>query len=144
MIQVCKNLSVGTTSDCFYDEKEDYAVVHACKTPCHQRKLHYNRNLPPTHPNYLIYEEENHLYLNIVDMDRILSKFADPIFLKAIEFIEKNISTKNILIHCNLGQSRSPAIALVYMAKNELITNSSYTDAISEFVKNGQGLLCGV
>ena len=131
MIQVCENLFVGTTYDCFYDEREGYAVVHACKILCHQRKLHYSGNLPSTHPNYLICEEENHLYLNIVDMDRILPRFTDIIFFKAIEFIEKNISTKQILVHCNVGQSRSPAIALVYMAKNGLITNSSYIDAIS-------------
>ncbi len=135
MIEVCKNLFVGTTSDCFYDDREGYAVVHACKSPCHQRKLNYRRNLPPTHPPYLTFEEGNHLYLNLVDMNNIPPKFADPIFFKAMEFIEKHTSDKNVLVHCNLGQSRSPAIALVFMAKKGMLPNSSYTNAITEFTK---------
>lgn len=133
MIQVYENLFVGTTADCFYDEREDSAVVHACKTPCHQRKLGYTKNLPSTHPNYLILEEGNHLYLNIVDMAQLMPKFVDPIFFKALEFIENNISDRQVIIHCNLGQSRSPGIALTYMAKKELIPKTSYSDAVTAF-----------
>ena len=133
MIQVCDNLFVGNGNDCFYDDRVDYAVIHACKSPCHQEKLGYTGNLSPNHPNYLILEDGNHLYLNIVDMKPILPEFADPIFFKAIKFIKAHISNKNVLIHCNLGLSRSPAIALVFMAKNSIITSTSYRDAIIEF-----------
>lgn len=135
MIEVHHNLFVGTDADCFYDEKEGYAVIHACKDPCHKNKLGYKGSLPPSHPNYLIFEDGNHLYLNIVDMDSILSEFADPMFLKALEFIDKNISDKKILVHCNLGLSRSPAIALIYLAKSGIISNDSYKTAESAFLQ---------
>ncbi|MBI5002966.1 dual specificity protein phosphatase family protein [Candidatus Woesearchaeota archaeon] len=135
MKEVCNNLYVGTEASCFHSPKEGWAVIHACKSPCHQKRLNYTGSLSPSHPNYLIFEEENNLYLNIVDMDKILPKYTDPVFGKAIAFIEQNIANKKIIIHCNQGQSRSPAIALVFLAKKELFTKSSYPEAVIAFRK---------
>lgn len=139
MIEVYNNLFVGTTSVCRHDQDNEFAVIHACKTPCHQKKLGYTGSLSPSHPHYLIHEAGNHLYLNVVDMDRILPKFADPIFSKAIKFIDANIVGKNVIVHCNLGKSRSPAIALVYMARSGIISNESYQNAVSDFRKRYPG-----
>jgi len=92
--------------------------------------------LPQNHPNYLIYENGENLFLNMVDMEQsLLPKFATPICNKAIEFIDKNIKTKKILIHCNHGLSRSPSLALLYLAKKKIISNKSYNDAVMEFLK---------
>ncbi|MFH1802535.1 MAG: dual specificity protein phosphatase [archaeon] len=136
-IKIYENLYVGDESSCFYNEKEGWAAIHACKSPCHQRIVGYKGNLNPRHPNYLIKELENHLALNMVDMNTPLSpKFTNPIFSKALEFIKKHISDKNVLVHCNVGVSRSPAIALVYLAKVAgRISNDSYDDAKNEFSK---------
>jgi len=134
MIEIHKNLFIGTDADCFYDDREDYAVIHACKDPCHKKGVGYRGRLSPTH-NYLISEDGTHLYLNIVDSDIIFPEYADPIFIKAIEFIEKYISVKKVLVHCNLGQSRSPAISLIYLAKHRIISSSSYEDGLSDFLK---------
>ena len=133
MIELAPNLYVGNDSDCLYSAK-NFAIVHACKT-CHQKGVGYRGNLSSTHPNYLIYENGNHLFLNLVDMDReFLPKYNHPIMKSAMSFIGKNIDVKKVLVHCNQGQSRSPAICLVYLAKTGKIVNGSYQEAKNEFV----------
>lgn len=129
------NLFVGDEKDCFYEEKADWAVVHACKHPCHQRGVGYRGNLSQSHPNYLLKKEKNHLYLNMVDMKKeLLPKYMDPIVNEFIDFVESNISSRNILIHCNEGKSRAPSLALLYLAKiEEKINNSTYKEAKKDF-----------
>ena len=136
MIQVIDKLSIGTNADCFYNNKADWAAVHACKHPCHQVAVGYRGNLPKTHPNYLIFERDNHLFLNMVDMDMPLShEFTKPIVTVALNFMDKHITTKSILVHCNLGQSRSPALVMLFLAKRQqTISNDSFEDAKRDFV----------
>jgi predicted protein tyrosine phosphatase len=137
MIRTYDNLFVGDEIDCFYDDKPEWVVVHACKHPCHQRAVGYRGNLNRNHPNYLILEKEKHLFLNMVDMDMPLShEFTGPIILAVLDFIEKNIQSKNILIHCNHGLSRSPALALLFLAKRKkVINNENYRKAKQDFIK---------
>lgn len=137
MIQVVEKIFVGTDSDCFYNNKGTWAVVHACKHPCHLVAVGYKGNLPKTHPNYLIFENGSHLFLNMVDMNMPLShEFTEPIVTTALNFIENHIATKSILVHCNLGQSRSPALVMLYLAKRQKsIRNSSFEDAKEDFIK---------
>ena len=54
---------------------------------------------------------------------------------KAMEFINNNIKNKKILIHCNQGQSRSPSLGLVYLARNGDIPKDSYSVAAQAFLK---------
>lgn len=134
MIEVHHNLFVGDLSDC--QRFQDLAVVHACKTPCHQNAVGYTKALPQNHPNYLIKEGENNLYLNLVDMNKILPQFTDEPIRRALSFIKTNLESNNkVLVHCNLGQSRSCAIAMVFLAKEGQISNSSFTEAFEEFRK---------
>lgn len=135
MFKIYDNLFIGNDSDCITAMKNDnFAVIHACKT-CHQRILQYKNSLPKTHPNYLIYKNNNNLFLNMVDMqNELLPDFTNPIIREAMTFIDGNIIHKNVLIHCNQGQSRSPSIALVYLAKKNIISNISYDFAIKDFL----------
>ena len=137
MIKVCDNLYVGNQTHCFYDEKIGWVVIHACKDPCHKIAVHYRGSLPKTHPNYLIKKDETHLYLNMVDMETKLTHiFTGPIVSAALDFIDKNIQMKSVLIHCNHGQSRSPSLALLYLAKRKkIISNEKYESAKMEFIK---------
>lgn len=137
MDEADEKLFVGSESDCFYEDRPDWVVIHACKHPCHQRAVGYRGSLPRTHPNYLILEKGNHLFLNMVDMSMPLShEFTEPIITVALNFIEKNIGTKDILIHCNLAQSRSPALAMLFLAKRKgTISNESYEKAKEDFIK---------
>jgi predicted protein tyrosine phosphatase len=136
MKEVLKNLYIGEEIDCSFSDINDFAIIHACKHPCHAKAVGYKGNLPPSHPNYLILEKGNHLFLNMVDMEReLLPKYTNPIMKAAISFIDKCIHDNKILIHCNLGQSRSPSISLVYLALKGYIANDSFQVARKEFEK---------
>ncbi len=50
------------------------------------------------------------------------------VFVRALDFIDKWYDGKNILINCDLGQSRSPTIALLYLAKREAELETIITD----------------
>jgi protein-tyrosine phosphatase len=134
MFEVHKNLYIGSQQDCFYDNRSDWAVVHACKSPCHQRALNYRGSLPSTHPHYLVYERNNHLFLNIIDPPQ--PRFKLPLFVASLNFIQKHIPERKILIHCNLAYSRAPSIALLYLAKREkIIDATSFRSAVADFIK---------
>jgi hypothetical protein len=136
VIKIYEKLFVGDNSDCFYEEKPGWVIIHACKHPCHQKAMGYRGNLKKTHPNYLIFQRKSHLFLNMVDMNRTLSHvFTEPIISKTLAFIENNIMDNNVLIHCNRGYSRSPALALLFLAKKKnVLSNASYEKAKSEFI----------
>ncbi len=138
VIELTKEIYIGDNASCFYDEKDEWAVIHACKDPCHKYSVGYKGNLLSNHPNYLIKEVGNHLYLNMVDMNTpLMAKFTDPIIKLALIFIKSSIDNKKkVLIHCNLGLSRSPSLALVYLAKiSKIINNASYDLAKFDFIK---------
>jgi hypothetical protein len=52
MIEVYDRLFVGTERDCFH-KRDGWAVVHACKHPCHVNAVGYSGSLSNTHTNYL-------------------------------------------------------------------------------------------
>jgi len=137
MMEVDNNLFVSNERSCFYENKADWVVVHACKHPCHLIGVGYKGNLSSNHPNYLKLEKDNHLFLNMVDMNRPLShEFTEPMVVVALNFIERNIQSKKVLIHCNRGESRSPALALLFLAKRKsILNNDSYSKAKEEFIK---------
>ena len=133
MEEVSENLYVGNDRDC--SQASQMAVIHACKHPCHQNEVGYSGSLPQDHPEYLVATRDSDLYLNIVDMDRKLSHdYTEPIVSAALDFIDENIESREVLIHCNKGQSRSPALAMLFLAKRrEEISNTSYHQAKREF-----------
>lgn len=135
MMQVHENIYIGNDKHCFWSGSPDWAVIHACKHPCHRRALGYTNNLSANHPNYLIVERNNHLVLNLVDMEQELSpRFTNPIMKVSMSFIEGNLAKRNkILIHCNQGQSRSPSIALLYLARKNHIDSHTYFKAAESF-----------
>lgn len=119
MIEVYPNLFVGTQQDYEYEvaKQKDWAVVHACKEPYHRQALGYTgRGAPKNHPEYLVAYRGQRLMLNIVDANNP-AFFAPEMINAALNFIEEKLNAgMRVLIHCNLGLSRSPAIALLYMA----------------------------
>ncbi len=138
MIKVYERIFVGTEADCRNGDGA-WCVVHACKSPCHQRAVRYRGNLPNTHPNYLVLENENDLYLNIIDPPVPLFKL--DIFTQFISYAYNHWSTgQNILIHCNQGESRAPTLALLLMAKRlNVLPAASYQEATKAFMCIYQG-----
>lgn len=133
MEEVAENLFVGAERSCRSVRRDDgWAVIHACKHPCHNNKC---GNPPQGHPDYLVHRDGSDLYLNMVDMDRKQKhQFMDPMISETLEFIGDHMGSTQVLIHCNQGQSRSPSLAMLYLAKrtNE-ISDESYNQASTEF-----------
>lgn len=114
------------------------AVVHACKSPCHQRALGYSGKLQDTHPNYLVLETDNDLFLNIIDPPVPL--FMPPLFSRFLDFSNKHWHNgQELLIHCNQGESRAPSLALLFLAKGvSVISDESYAAARRDFERTFQ------
>ncbi len=136
MIEVANNLFVGDQSA--YESKvqfsDDWCVVHACKEPYHRQALSYSgRGAPKGHPEYLIATRGNRLILNIVDVDNP-AYIPKEIIDAALLFIEQSLKAgKQVLVHCNQGMSRSAGIALLFLAKQGLIAQSSFIEAEQQF-----------
>ena len=136
MKEIFPKIYIGTEQSCTFYPTTEWAIIHACKYPCHAKALNYKSSLPKTHPYYLIAERDRNLFLNMVDMEKEFSPiFTNPIMKSALAFIEKHIVERKILIHCNQGLSRSPSIALLYLACKGYLANDSYSNAVADFRK---------
>ena len=118
MIEVHPNLFVGAeTDEQQLHGQQGWFFIHACKDPYHRQALGYTgRAAAKDHPEYLIARREGRLILNLIDVPDV-KYIAAEIIDAALDAIQQNIGDNKILLHCNLGQSRSPTIALLYLAK---------------------------
>lgn len=122
MILVHPSLYVGSQAD--YEQHVEpeiegggWAVVHACKVPHHvgimREQGHYAYAAPKDSPEYLFATRPNNrLILNMVDSP---GPPPEKLVDRAVEFIRLNIIHRDVLIHCNEGQSRAPSLALLYL-----------------------------
>jgi len=120
MIEVHSGLFVGDDIDYIRHvaRQAGWAVVHACKLPYHKELLgNHTAGAPQNHPEYYLARRDDVLFLNIVDapQGRFFSKehLIDPTLSFLDEMNERGMP---VLIHCNQGESRSPSLALLYMA----------------------------
>lgn len=132
-------LYVGDINDTQNLDEGSWAVVHATQT-VHYKFFGWNRtNNKPNrnHPNYISYEKDNHFSLNWVDGASYLYDWSGPAtFIRVLDFIDKWIPERKILVHCDQGLSRSPILCLLFLAKRKAsIPNISYIDAKNEFIK---------
>ena len=139
MIEIFPGLHVGNQDD--YERvvkhQDGWRIVHACKDPYHRRELGYKTGgAPKSHPEYLIARRGHRLILNLIDP-------PDPAYIPkevvdaALDFIAESLrSGHQVLVHCNLGESRSPAIGLLYLAAfTGAIPSASLEEAESAFLK---------
>ena len=132
MVKIDNRLFIGAVDDCRAGT-EQLAVVHACKSPCHQQAVGYRGSLPASHPNYLALQREYDLYLNIIDPHVPLFKVETFEHFLAFARTKYN-SGASLLIHCNQGESRAPSLALLFLAKHiGALPDSSYEDAKQVF-----------
>jgi hypothetical protein len=137
MVEVYPNLFIGEVND--YESivkgQTGWLVVHACKEPYHRRELGYTgRGAPKNHPEYLIARRGDRLILNLVDA-------PDPAYIPkeiidaALDFTHKGLQEgKRVLVHCNLGESRSPGIGLLYLAAHtDQFSGKDFAEAESTF-----------
>lgn len=138
MIEIYKNLFIGNEVDYEIQVKgiHGWSVVHACKEPYHRALLGYTgRGAPKEHPEYLLAIRNNRLFLNLVDTDDP-AYIPEMIINEALKFIEKALNSGNkCLVHCNLGESRSPSIGLLYLVLKSIISTQNYETAENDFIK---------
>jgi|SRR5438445_5101374 len=135
MIEVHPHLFVGHVLD--YEDhvshQDGWAVVHACKEPYHRRMLGYSgRSISNTHPEYLVARRADKIALNMIDVDNP-AFFSKAMMDQALDFIDEQYARGlSILIHCNHGISRGPALALVYMAARARVLPTTSLEAAEE------------
>ncbi|CAN5224172.1 hypothetical protein BH10PSE3_BH10PSE3_07110 [soil metagenome] len=119
MIEVHPKLHVGSESDeQAVRARPGWFFVHACKEPYHRQALGYSgRAAAKDHPEYLIARRPGRVILNLVDVADV-NYVAAEIVDAAIEAIHENLGASQVLVHCNQGASRSPTLALLYLAKH--------------------------
>lgn len=135
MIEVYQNLFVGSEHDeVSVRGQPGWFVIHACKEPYHRQTLGYKgQGAPKHHPEYLIARRPGRLILNLVDVADV-NYIPREIIDAALAAIHQNIASSKVLVHCNLGQSRSPAIAFLYLAKfSDLFGAQDYAGALRQF-----------
>lgn len=132
MIKVHDRVLIGDESSCQSGSLQ-LAVVHACKSPCHQHAVGYKGNLPPRHPNYLVLRQSYDIYLNIIDPPVPLFKLDT--FLQFLLFAGEHYDRgASLLIHCNKGESRAPTLALLFLAKHlHVISDDGFSSAQAAF-----------
>jgi hypothetical protein len=136
MIEVYPSIFIGSWLDYekFVSGQSGWAVVHACKQ-YHRIAVGYRRwNAPRQHPEYLLARRENRIMLCLLDL-------PVPIFIKkemidqTLDFIDEAYNSGlKVLIHCMAGRSRSPSIAMLYLATRlHVLSTESFEVAEKQF-----------
>ena len=129
-------LHIGTRSDAVLRNDHDWAVVNTAKT-VHCEIMGWDNRPPSDHPNYVEFEDDQLLSFNWVDGPASLFDYQGrgvERFTRALDFIDRWYPTKDILINCDQGQSRSPTVALLYLTKRlGTLPGSSFDAARAEF-----------
>ncbi len=118
MIEVHQNLFVGNQRDYDFEvsRQDGWAVVHACKEPYHRLFLNYKTRGAPKGDEYFLAKRGDRLALNIVDVNNPAFFSKEEMIEPALDFIDEALSRGlKVLVHCNLGESRGPSLALLYM-----------------------------
>lgn len=133
MIGLSDNIYVGDMDSYMKVQHDnDFKFIQACKTPCHEMAV--GGTVDKSHPEYYVAKRDNSIILNMVDSESPFL-FSGVLFDESLDFIYNNKDKSKILIHCNMGVSRSPSIALLYLAREKKIKNKTYQDAKRDFTE---------
>ena len=138
MIEISNNIFIGNDYDYYsLNNKDDWCVLHCCKTPFHQTFVGYSGNLSKDHPNYAYCIKGSEMALNIVDInmfDKRYLEFNKNMLSEAFKFLDTYKDQKKILIHCNQGESRGPSIGMLYIARNGFFDYDGFEDTYYQFL----------
>ena len=127
MIKIHDKLFVGSIEDLKGKEDKEWAFVHATKS------IYKTIGNPQ---DYLFHEDENRLFLNWIDAEEY--EYFDwreegvSVVERALDFIERWLPKRKVLIHCDKGESRGPSLGMTYLAKR-VQKSGSYKEADSSF-----------
>jgi len=110
----------------------------SCPPEPHHRKAlgYWGRSAPKDHPEYLVAPRDDRSMLNLIDADHP-AYIPKEIRGRSLTFIQRSLRQKRrVLVHCNQGRSRAPAIGLLYLAcHTELFRGPSYITSHERFVE---------
>jgi protein-tyrosine phosphatase len=93
-----------------------WAIVHAYPV-CHQKALGYSRRDVPEGPDYYLARQGNHLLLNMFDSVQPGAFSKEAMIDPTLAFLdEMRAAGATLLLHCASGMSRSPSLAMLYLA----------------------------
>lgn len=119
MIEVYPGLFVGNKGDCSLwgiKPSGNWATVHAYP-PCHQQALEYRALAAPEGPEYAVARRDRHLFVKLIDAERPAYVHKETQIDPVLAFMqEMRAQGASILVHCEQGWSRSPSLALLYLA----------------------------
>jgi protein-tyrosine phosphatase len=130
MLQQIKNtnLYIGNKDDEKKIDKKTFVIVHACKS--YFDKVEVNKSF---RSNDNIKEIKNELYINWVDLPDANS-FDLKSFTDTLSWMKEKYSANlNLFVHCDWGQSRSPTLVMVFMAKVLKVLPDNFFGALKEF-----------
>jgi hypothetical protein len=137
MIEVHPGLFVGPQLE--YESRvrheSGWAVVQACKEPYHRDAVGYTTPMPPEgHPVYFGARRDRRLCLNLLDAPDPADIPAE-VMDAAVAFIHEHlIAGGRVFLHCQMGMSRSPSIAMLYLATHtDRLPMDSFDAAVIKF-----------
>ena len=122
MVEIYPRIFCGSDADAYAllvtDNLDEWTVLHCAKEKWHREMVGYTgRGAPKEHPEYLFARRGNRMALNMVDAPK--PEFFSPEMIKAgLDFLEEGFKAgKNLLVHCNQGESRGPSVVMLYVYK---------------------------
>ena len=120
------NIYVGTKEEYLIAISQNMKIVCALNRASgfvtHQSQVGWSgRGCNKDNPYYLYKEEQDAIYLNMIDGEDHVY-LNDEMIDAALSFMKRHLDNdQTIFIYCSLGESRSPSIALMYMLEHGLI-----------------------
>ncbi|MGC2210354.1 MAG: dual specificity protein phosphatase family protein [Candidatus Korobacteraceae bacterium] len=137
MIEVHPGLFVGPQEEyeSLVRHERGWAVVHACKEPYHREAVGYISAKPPErHPEYFVARRGTRLCLNLLDAPDPADISAE-VMDAAVAFIHEHLMAGGrVFLHCQMGMSRSPSIAMLYLGTHtDRLPTDSFDVALIQF-----------
>jgi len=137
MIEVHPRLFVGAQVE--YEsrvrQESGWAIVQACKEPYHRDAVGYTTPMPlKGHPEYFIARRDSRLCLNLLDAPDP-AEIPAEVMDAAVAFIHECLMAGGrVFLHCQMGMSRSPSIAMLYLGTHtDRLPADSFDAALAKF-----------
>lgn len=119
LVRLDTDIYIGDDHDVEYAREHNLRILHCAKHPWHVYMA--GDKLSQDDPQYMYAEKDGEAALNLVDTDTYAEQFQE-LFNDGVKkaFVFLDAADGPVFIHCNKGESRSPAIALLYIHHKKL------------------------
>jgi len=136
MIKLADKLYIGKCSHCKHSVQDTVTLIYTCHWPCSrmQNKV-CSLDTCPGQEN-LMHGTENSRskYLDLANME--IPRYRVEEINQYLDLIDDNLSRGDVYLISENGESRSPSMALLWMAfRGNLISRSSFAAARSDFTR---------